>query len=86
MLFHPDLRNIRRYGMITESGSSGIDETRARPTNLNMIGGIPIGRPGRSEEVAELVAFFHHAAPPRYTAVNYRIDVEQYRRYEGAHV
>ena len=34
-----------------------IDENAARQEIMNMIGGIPIGRPGRPEEVAELVAF-----------------------------
>ena len=35
----------------------GIDEGAARQKIMDMIGGIPIGRPGRPEEVAELVAF-----------------------------
>ena len=30
---------------------------RARQAVIDMLGGIPIGRPGRPEEVAELVAF-----------------------------
>ena len=37
--------------------SSGISEDGARRQIMNMIGGIPIGRPGQPEEVAELVAF-----------------------------
>ena len=37
--------------------SSGIDEVAARRRIMDMIGGIPIGRPGKPEEVAELVAF-----------------------------
>jgi NAD(P)-dependent dehydrogenase (short-subunit alcohol dehydrogenase family) len=37
--------------------SDGIDEGAARRKIIDMIGGIPIGRPGRPEEVAELVAF-----------------------------
>ena len=37
--------------------SDGIDEGAARQKIMDMIGGIPIGRPGRPEEVAELVAF-----------------------------
>jgi NAD(P)-dependent dehydrogenase (short-subunit alcohol dehydrogenase family) len=37
--------------------SSKISESAARQQIMNMIGGIAIGRPGRTEEVAELVAF-----------------------------
>jgi len=37
--------------------SRGIDERAARQAVVDMIGGIPLGRPGRPEEVAELVAF-----------------------------
>jgi len=35
----------------------GTDETAARQGLMASLGGIPIGRPGRAEEVAELVAF-----------------------------
>jgi len=45
-------------GMIaTLAAASGIDETAARAKLMDSLGGIPIGRPGRPEEVAELVAF-----------------------------
>jgi NAD(P)-dependent dehydrogenase (short-subunit alcohol dehydrogenase family) len=37
--------------------ASGIDENAARRGLMDSLGGIPIGRPGRPEEVAELVAF-----------------------------
>jgi NAD(P)-dependent dehydrogenase (short-subunit alcohol dehydrogenase family) len=37
--------------------SSGTDYDTARQGLIDSIGGIPIGRPGRPEEVAELVAF-----------------------------
>ena len=37
--------------------SRGVDEGAARQAVVDMIGGIPLGRPGRPEEVAELVAF-----------------------------
>src|SRR6266851_1207441 len=53
------------HGMIVQlSQSSGISEDAARQQIMNMIGGIPIGRPGQPEEVAELVAFLasDHAA------------------------
>jgi NAD(P)-dependent dehydrogenase (short-subunit alcohol dehydrogenase family) len=36
---------------------NGVDESTARHGLMNSLGGIPIGRPGRPEEVAELVAF-----------------------------
>jgi NAD(P)-dependent dehydrogenase (short-subunit alcohol dehydrogenase family) len=39
------------------SRSSGISEDAARQRIRDMLGGIPIGRTGRPEEVAELVAF-----------------------------
>jgi len=42
--------------MIVQLGqSSDISEDAARQQLMNMIGGIPIGRPGRPTEVAELV-------------------------------
>ena len=37
--------------------SSGIDEAAARQRIMGMVGGIPLGRPGKPEEVAELLAF-----------------------------
>jgi NAD(P)-dependent dehydrogenase (short-subunit alcohol dehydrogenase family) len=46
------------HGMIVQlAKSNGIDENAARQKIMDFIGGIPIGRPGRPEEVAELVAF-----------------------------
>jgi NAD(P)-dependent dehydrogenase (short-subunit alcohol dehydrogenase family) len=46
------------HGMIAQlAKSDGVPEHVARHKIMEMIGGIPIGRPGRPEEVAELVAF-----------------------------
>lgn len=51
------------HGMIVQLAESrGIDEAAARREIMDMIGGIPLGRPGLPEEVAELAAFL---ASPR---------------------
>jgi NAD(P)-dependent dehydrogenase (short-subunit alcohol dehydrogenase family) len=39
------------------AAAAGTDEDAARRALIDSLGGIPIGRPGRPEEVAELVAF-----------------------------
>jgi NAD(P)-dependent dehydrogenase (short-subunit alcohol dehydrogenase family) len=39
------------------ANNSGIDYQSARQELMDSLGGIPLGRPGRPEEVAELVAF-----------------------------
>jgi NAD(P)-dependent dehydrogenase (short-subunit alcohol dehydrogenase family) len=46
------------HGMIMDiARNEGIGEAAARQRIMDMLGGIPIGRPGRPEEAAELVAF-----------------------------
>src|ERR1700731_3350648 len=46
------------HGMIMDiSEGTGVSEEAARQKIVDMLGGIPLGRPGRPEEVAELVAF-----------------------------
>ena len=55
------------HGMIVQlAQSSGIDEAAAHQRIMD--GGIPIGRPGKPEEVAELVRSSYRAAQPRSTA------------------
>jgi NAD(P)-dependent dehydrogenase (short-subunit alcohol dehydrogenase family) len=46
------------HGMIVDiSKGTGISEDAARQKIMDMLGGIPVGRPGTPEEVAELVCF-----------------------------
>ena len=59
--------NVVSPGFIETSGSAGVMNElvastgmtmeAARQTIIDMLGGIPVGRPGRPEEVAELVCF-----------------------------
>ena len=63
------------HGMIMQvAQSSGIDEDAARQRIMDMIGGIPIGRPGRPEEVAELVAFLSSGRAASIHGADYIID------------
>lgn len=52
----------------------GIDESAARGAIVDMIGGIPIGRPARPVEVAELVAFLASDAAASIHGADYVID------------
>jgi NAD(P)-dependent dehydrogenase (short-subunit alcohol dehydrogenase family) len=54
--------------------SQGIDEGAARNQIMAMIGGIPIGRPGHPEEVAELVAFLASDRAASIHGADYIID------------
>lgn len=54
--------------------SRGIDESAARQAIMDMLGGIPIGRPGRPEEVAELVAFLASDRAASIHGADYIID------------
>jgi len=62
-------------GMIADiSRGSGISEDAARQRIVDMLGGIPIGRPGRPEEVAELVAFLASDRGAFISGADYVID------------
>jgi NAD(P)-dependent dehydrogenase (short-subunit alcohol dehydrogenase family) len=62
-------------GMIDDiSRGSGISEDAARQRIMDMLGGIPIGRPGRPEEVAELVAFLASDRGAFISGADYIID------------
>ena len=63
------------HGMIVQlAKSSGVDESAARQQIMDMIGGIPLGRPGGPEEVAELVAFLASDRAASIHGSNYTID------------
>lgn len=63
------------HGMIASVAQShGISEDNARRQIVDMIGGIPVGRPGRPEEVAELVAFLASDRAAFICGVDYVLD------------
>ena len=63
------------HGMILNLAQSrDISEDAARHEIMNMIGGIPVGRPGRPEEVAELVAFLASDRAASIHGADYVID------------
>lgn len=53
---------------------AGTDTTAARQNLMNSLGGIPLGRPNRPEEVAELVAFLASERASSITGTEYVID------------
>ena len=62
-------------GMIDDiSKGSGISEDAARQRIMDMLGGIPLGRPGRPEEVAELVSFLASDRGGFVSGADYVID------------
>jgi NAD(P)-dependent dehydrogenase (short-subunit alcohol dehydrogenase family) len=62
-------------GMIADiSRGSGISEDAARQRIMDMLGGIPMGRTGRPEEVAELVAFLASDRGAFISGADYIID------------
>ena len=54
--------------------SRSIDEPAARQSIVDMVGGIPTGRPGRPDEVAELVAFLASDLAASIHGADYVID------------
>jgi NAD(P)-dependent dehydrogenase (short-subunit alcohol dehydrogenase family) len=63
------------HGMIRDiSRGAGVSEEAARQRIMDMLGGIPVGRPGRPEEVAELVAFLSSDRAAYISGVDYVID------------
>ncbi|HEY2679028.1 MAG TPA: SDR family oxidoreductase [Steroidobacteraceae bacterium] len=63
------------HGMIADiSRGSGISEDAARRRIVDMLGGIPLGRPGKPEEVAELVSFLASDRAAFISGVDYVID------------
>jgi len=62
-------------GMVNEiARRTGISDTAARQRIMDSLGGIPLGRPSRPEEVAELVAFLASDRASSITGSEYIID------------
>jgi len=72
------------HGMILQlAQSSGSNEDDARQQIMKLIGGIPLGRPGRPEEVAELVGFLASDRAASIHGADYVIDGGTCRRYDS---
>ena len=62
-------------GLVNElAASQGTDYEGARKALMNSLGGIPLGRPARPSEVAELVAFLASPRAASITGTEYIID------------
>jgi NAD(P)-dependent dehydrogenase (short-subunit alcohol dehydrogenase family) len=63
------------HGMIMDiSKGTGVSEEAARQQIMNMLGGIPLGRPGKPEEVAELVCFLASSRAAFIIGADYILD------------
>ena len=66
---------LAAQGMVNEVAErTGISEDAARQRIMDSLGGIPLGRPNRPEEVAELVAFLASDRASSITGSEYVID------------
>ena len=62
-------------GMVNEIAlRTGLSDTAARQRIMDSLGGIPLGRPSRPEEVAELVGFLASDRASSITGSKYVID------------
>jgi NAD(P)-dependent dehydrogenase (short-subunit alcohol dehydrogenase family) len=62
-------------GLVNElAAKNGVDYETARKGLMDSLGGIPIGRPARPSEVAELVAFLASPRAASITGTEYKID------------
>jgi NAD(P)-dependent dehydrogenase (short-subunit alcohol dehydrogenase family) len=62
-------------GLVKElAAKKGIDDESAKQTLMDSLGGIPIGRPAKPNEVADLVAFLASPRAASITGTEYVID------------
>ena len=61
-------------GAATVQRGTGVSEAAARQRIMEMLGSIPVGRSGRPEEVAELIAFLCSDRAAYISGVDYVID------------
>jgi NAD(P)-dependent dehydrogenase (short-subunit alcohol dehydrogenase family) len=63
------------HGMIMDiARNNSVSEDAARQVIMDMLGGIPVGRPGRPEDVAELVAFLASDRAAFVSGADYVLD------------